>query len=585
MSQNVLKLGRMLKNVRHISEGNFYGLHVTNKAKNVSLDKKLKTLEACKDAQTHCYRKEEKDLVNTLVRLQKSKDQYYHNNELITRHHGEKFLRGDLNFKQHGQKYKNQGSSDSIILPATPKPSAHDVTKIPAQSPQRKREEHHESTEIGSVIHRTTGFTDCVICRLPRSSHVSGTDVCRCEKGPDRGTHHMHPVAFHEDRSRPEYLHSKERQELFEKLHPSHHDDRHERQTGKKLETSRNEREFIEKLNQEMHHVIETPLQPYKEGEISSLPWRRGSFGNEKGHVYKENGMSSPPGRRGSFGHIPYKDNGHEGRRGSLSNDKGPRRNTLLEDERLRNRNESIIEEGPYTVPRGQRRKSIDYESLRKRMDSISAGSYYSVGELRSRTSTAEDSETMRKTFKVTHSAMYPSSPPERKSTLHSNQGFSVHDHSHLPKLPQNGADGGQEAFHGLIHPDNIINHHHYLPYEADKQVSKRHHHGDYQHDNHRHDDHHHHDKRHFHGYYVHKYDHMGTRQIAHIPIGAQTHIAEMLEKQHEPDSHHLTLLSNLRHLLSVYQRLDETLPRYPWPTPPHVEMTKDEFQKLKDCR
>ena len=53
----------MLRQVRHISEGNFYGLRVTNKARKLNLDKELRTLEACKDVQSHVYRKEEKELL------------------------------------------------------------------------------------------------------------------------------------------------------------------------------------------------------------------------------------------------------------------------------------------------------------------------------------------------------------------------------------------------------------------------------------------------------------------------------------------------------------------------------------------
>lgn len=630
MSSNAaLKLGRMLKNVRHISEGHYYGLHVTNKAKNVSLDKKLKTLEACRDAQNHCYRKEEKDLVNTLARLRKSKDQYHHNDDLILRHFGERpWMKGDREYhdlKQLAHKLKNQGSSASLELPPAPSPSAHDVGKIPDQK-------HYTtqpiSSEVGSAIHRTVGFTDCVICRLPKSSHVNGTDICRCEKGPDKGTHHMHPAAIHEDKARVEYLHTKERRELYEKTHPHEHeekqvgkiDSKHERLShGENADGKEGAQDFLAKLHREMQMVIETPSQPLKDSGYDKpmhIPVRKGSFGNGKQHTSYgyDKSPHSPPGRKGSFGHNQYKESsGHEGRRGSITQDRPGYRlriNSLLDDERYRNRVDSIIEDGPYIFPKGQRKMTMDVEGLRKRMDSIGRDSYYSVGELRSRTSTAADpADMMHKTINITHSAMYPSSPPHDKHRPHTlgSTGFSVHGETHLPKLLPHH-EGSNEAFHGLIHPDNVINHHHYLPYEADKHHKKTHHgehqhgshhhgknhhgshHGIHHHGNHHygdrhHDDHHHHDKRHFHGYYIHKYDHAGTRQIAHIPIGANTHIAEMLEKQREPDSHHLTLLSNLRHLLSVYQRLDDSSPRYPWPASTPTEMTKEEFEKLKDCR
>ncbi|KAK3740102.1 hypothetical protein QZH41_002819 [Actinostola sp. cb2023] len=196
---------RMLKNVRHISEGHFYGIRVTNKAKNVSLDKKLRTLEACKDAQNHCYRKEEKDLMNTLMRLQKSKEHCHRTDELVRRH---AFHHGN----QLGKNHSSSGAS--VVLPLSPGLSSTAV-KIPAR---RHEDPLPVSMEMGSAIHRTTGFIDCVICRLPRSSHVKGTDVCRCEKGPDKGTHHMHPPAFHDDKTRPEFMNAKEKRVLYEKL-------------------------------------------------------------------------------------------------------------------------------------------------------------------------------------------------------------------------------------------------------------------------------------------------------------------------------------------------------------------------------
>ncbi|KAK3740095.1 hypothetical protein QZH41_002820 [Actinostola sp. cb2023] len=309
-----------------------------------------------------------------------------------------------------------------------------------------------------------------------------------------------------------------------------------------------------------MHQAIDAPLQL------------------NKGNGYEKSSQHSPP------------------HNGSINHDKGRfyprlRINSLLEDER--NRQNSIVEEGPYVVPRGQRRLSMELSGLRKRMDSNGGESYYSLGELRSRTSTLEDPSPFRKTFRITNSSHYlpsPSQEKQRTDTLSGSPGYSVHD-SRLPKLSQKWDN--TEVFHGLIHPDNIINHHHYLPYEADKS-HKQHHHGDHNgnhrgnhngnhhgnhnvnhhgnhngnhhgnHNGYRHDDRHHDEHlRHLHGYYIHKYDHMGTRQIAHIPVvGAPTHIAEMLDKQYEPESNHYSLLSNLRQLLSVYQRMDETLPR-----------------------
>ncbi|XP_031566036.1 uncharacterized protein LOC116301157 [Actinia tenebrosa] len=545
----------MLRQLRHISEGHYYGLRVTNKAEVEHLNKELRTLDACKNVQSHCYRKEEKDLVNTLKRLKKSKEHH------VEEHFGRHSKHDSGHSIAHGHKPKHHPSRESSAHP-----SGAQVIGSTLRMPQAKKPlpDHVVIPAGGSDIHRTTGFIDCVICNLPRSSHVKGTQICTCDKGPDKGTHHMHPPAIHDDRSRAEYLSLKERRQLeAQNRKPAKEHDERNGETDLTQTNSFHDEDkmFLNKLHCEMNKVIEQ------------------TSGRPKDFSYEKRAHSP---RKGD---STYEEKGHflfpKARRGSQ-----------VDDERFRARENSIDEEGPYTVWNRHRRGTLEEHDFRKRGPSFDNGirerneslggeSYYSVGELRSRTSTMEDTNVFRKTYKVPYNMHDPPSPPERqhfKPQPHSSHRFSPREETHFPQLAPQKKES-TEAFHGLIHPDNIINHHHYLPYEADKPSDKRRHHDDH---HSRHDDYH---RRHLQGYYIHKYDHTGARQIAHIPLGANVHISEMIERQHEPDSNHFALLSNLRQLLSVYHSLEDTAPKYPWPSPPKTEMTPEEFQKLKDCR
>lgn len=544
----------MLRQLRHISEGHYYGLRVTNNAEVEHLNKELRTLDACKNVQSHCYRKEEKDLVNTLKRLKKSKDHH------VEEHFGRHSKQDNGHPRTRGPRPKHHPSKESSAHP----PSGRAVgPTVRMPQPRKSPPEHVVMPTVGSDLHRTTGFIDCVICNLPRSSHVKGTEVCTCDKGPDKGTHHMHPPAIHDDRTREEFLNPRERREV--EMQRRNYAKEHDKRNGQTKSTDKKsldeeDKIFLKKLQREMTKVIEQPSampRDYSYEKPTHSSWKSGDNGyEERGHVFPK-----------------------------------PRRGSQLDEERFRARQDSIDEEGPYTVWNRHRRESLEEHDFRKRGPSFDGGirernesvggeSYYSVGELRSRTSTMEDSNVFRKTYKVPYSMQDSPSPPERQlhQPRHSSHRFSTHEETHLPQLTPQKKESN-EAFHGLIHPDNIINHHHYLPYEADKTTGKRRHHDDH---HSRHDDHH---KRHLQGYYIHKYDHTGARQIAHIPLGANVHITEMIEKQHEPESNHFALLSNLRQLLSVYHSLEDSTPKYPWPSPPSKEMTQEEFQKLKDCR
>lgn len=44
-------------------------------------------------------------------------------------------------------------------------------------------------------------------------------------------------------------------------------------------------------------------------------------------------------------------------------------------------------------------------------------------------------------------------------------------------------------------------------------------------------------------------------------------------------------MLMKLKQLLNVYQQMDHKAPRYPWPSPPEIKFTNEEFRKLRNCR
>ena len=63
------------------------------------------------------------------------------------------------------------------------------------------------------------------------------------------------------------------------------------------------------------------------------------------------------------------------------------------------------------------------------------------------------------------------------------------------------------------------------------------------------------------------------------------SHIAAAFDRDHDQDSGILAMLVKLKQLLNVYHQMDNEAHRYPWPSPPTVKFTIEEFQKLRDCR
>ena len=63
------------------------------------------------------------------------------------------------------------------------------------------------------------------------------------------------------------------------------------------------------------------------------------------------------------------------------------------------------------------------------------------------------------------------------------------------------------------------------------------------------------------------------------------SHIAAAFDRNHEQDSSIHGMLVKLRRLLNTYHEMDNESHRYPWPSPPMVKFTPEEFQKLSNCR
>lgn len=68
-------------------------------------------------------------------------------------------------------------------------------------------------------------------------------------------------------------------------------------------------------------------------------------------------------------------------------------------------------------------------------------------------------------------------------------------------------------------------------------------------------------------------------------PSSTSSHIAAAFDRNHHHDSGIHAMLVKLRHLLNVYHEMDNETHRYPWPSPPTVKFTTEEFQKLSNCR
>ena len=127
----------------------------------------------------------------------------------------------------------------------------------------------------------------------------------------------------------------------------------------------------------------------------------------------------------------------------------------------------------------------------------------------------------------------------------------------HLPELSHKGHEE-KKVFQGLLHPDNIINHHHFLPYEATK--SDKH----VQHRKHSHLDNRNHD------YRNHGHEHRErtrTGSFGREQRGSFSHVAALFDRAHESEAsnvnHSRDMLMKLRQLLHVYHEMESEQNRF----------------------
>ena len=486
----------MLKQVRHISEGNFYGLRVTNKVRKLSLDKELRTLEACKDVQSHVYRKEEKELINTLKRLHQTKhdhldpqedhehparltshhdrrasfhskhpsrDEHRHLRRPTERHDGKVQVKVRSEGSDHVKVLAN-ASNVSVIISLSPIASSVGAAKqtatgsLPpvAQTPKK---------EAGTDIHRTQAFMSCVICNLPRYTQGrENNNTCTCHADPSKHPHpgHKHQggsnkrrMSHPDDEDLKKWAAKRERRRSLEvddlpTLHSAKkHPEAHHRHNGRSRASSFEEdnkphgapertRAFDEytayvpgvgahRRNFLDHNITSTDHHAHKQGMRS----RGSSFGEKTDPIIHEQGMRS---RGTSFGES-------RSRRNSL--DEGRSRWGSYSEGRSRDNSLSDRDEPHYMRPL--------------------------KGHYGSRHNRARQEEELREIYSRLQRVFH-----------HGENG----DHPQATQLPlaktrrdaaaHTSAEDPAPAFSGLMHPDNIFNHHHFLPYEAGKQDKHR---------------------------------------------------------------------------------------------------------------
>lgn len=493
----------MLRQVRHISEGNFYGLRVTNKARKLNLDKELRTLEACKDVQSHVYRKEEKELISTLKRLQQTKqDQFDYQPDQeqtaghLKRHHDR---HPSAHAKKHDAEHRllrrptesshdtkvqvkvrsdirDQSSSTKTPCQVKVVTDASDVSVIISLSPVESQGNDGKQTafppvgqqnkqrEVGAVIHRTQAFMSCVICNLPR--YAQGRDnknTCTCHvdptKHPRRENEHQDIEASKkrrksdtDDEELTKFAAKRERRRSLEidnllpyhktkhgNLHHSAHQKHMGRSRGSSLEEDNKKVEPNKTPSKTLGFSAYTGYIP---GIGASGPrhiFEKTGALNE--HHEHEQGMRS---RHTSFSESKNrKNNLDEGR---------SRKSSLTED---RSRGNSVGEhdephymrplKGHYGSRHNRGRQDEELHDLYNRLHRI-----FHHGEDRAHKKGHYPGE-------HPHATYLPLSKSRRNSTDNSS-----------------GSEDPAPAFSGLLHPDNIINHHHFLPYEASKHDKHR---------------------------------------------------------------------------------------------------------------
>lgn len=481
----------MLKQVRHISEGNFYGLRVTNKARRLSLDKEIRTLEACKDVQSHVYRKEEKELMSTLKRLQHTKQDHFDHHEDYEQpgrlashhdrrqsfhakqhpsdehrplrrpaeHHDRKLhvkIKSEINDQRSSTKVPCQvkvcaDTSDvNVIISLSPVASSTTVAAtLPPVSKPPKR-------EAGTDIHRTEAFMSCVACNLPR--YAQGREskhVCTCHADPSKHHHHSHKDASKKRRSS-----NTDEEDL------------------QKFAAKRERRRSLEVEDFPARHMSKQAFTNSTANQRHHGRSRTSSFeeDNNKNHVPRgfDDYSAYVPGVGAHRRNVPEHstastDHGHD-------QGKHSRANTFGNSSSRKN----SIEEG--------RSRWSSYTENRSRESSF--GEHDEPHYMRplkghgSRHNRTRQEEEIYDLYNRLQRVL----PLHDKLQQHGEDGDRYHrythyhgDHPHATHLPlskshKDAASNEDQApaFSGLLHPDNIINHHHFLPHEASKQDKPR---------------------------------------------------------------------------------------------------------------
>lgn len=467
----------MLKQVRHISEGTFYGLRVTNKARKLSLDKELRNLEACEDVQSHVYRKEEQELINTLKRLQQTKhhpfEQHedHHYPDRLPSHHDKQHSRdetphlrrpsertqGKLQVKVKSELSDQKSSAKvpcqvevvsdasdvSVIISLSPIATSVAATKqsttnsLPpvAQPPKR---------ETGIEIHRTQGFTSCVICNLPRYAHGRGNpNICTCHADPSKHPHHKHEHQASNNRRKSQtdeddlktFAAKRERRRSLEI------DD-----LLFMLSTKKNH------LNPAGHH------NHHGRSRASSFEDDKKNHAHERAKAFEDNAAYVP---------------GVGVHRRNLSQHNAALNNHPALEQGMRGRGSSWGENSSrkISLDEGRSRWSSDTEGRNR--DS-SFGKYddpHYMWPLKehygSRHTKNREEEELHHIYNRLQ-RVFPLSDENPHAT-----------HLPLTKSCRDAAANNKDedsapVFSGIMHPDNIINHHYFLPYEAKKQDKHR---------------------------------------------------------------------------------------------------------------
>ena len=498
----------MLKQVRHISEGNFYGLRVTNKARKLSLDKELRTLEACKDVQSHVYRKEEKELISTLKRLQHTKHDHFDHHEdheqpvRLASHHDR---RPSFHAKQHDEhrplrrpaerrdgnvevkvksEISDQRPSGKVPCQVKVVTDASDVSVIISLSPITSSATAAKQTatsslpplmqppkrEVGTDIHRTQAFMSCVICNLPRYAHGrENTNICTCH-----GDRSMHPHSGHHPHTTPSH------QEGSNKRRKSHIDN----EDLKNFAAKRERRRSLE---------IDDAPAPYTamKGHLHHVAHQRHHGRSRASSLEDENnGPETAALRSKGFDEYTAYVPGVGAKRRNITENNVTLTEHHAHDQGKRSREASMVESRSRknSLDEGRSRWS-SYTEGRSRDNSLGEHDepHYMrplKGHYGSRHNRSRQEEELHDLYNRLHRIFHHNEDGNHKYTHYPGEHPRA---THLPlsKSRPDAADHSTRAedqspaFNGLMHPDNIINHHHFLPYEARKhdkrQTNNRH--------------------------------------------------------------------------------------------------------------